>query len=137
MQIGDTHAGPRKAATTVAKLVFPQRRLSFLVAVAALVWWWRSWTAGGTRIEGAMNFDALFYWMPLVREAVRQWRSGVVPLWNPYQALGTPLLATLQVGALYPLNALYLCLQPSQAWFGTAVLHQVIGALGLFALCRL
>ncbi|MBI3782771.1 MAG: YfhO family protein [Deltaproteobacteria bacterium] len=115
---------------------FPVRGLTLVVVAIVAVWWWRVWTASGSRIDPAMNFDAPFYWMPLLQEAARQWRSGSVPLWNPYQALGTPLLATLQVGALYPLNVLYLWLAPSHAWLCTAMLHQALGSFGLFALCR-
>jgi hypothetical protein len=83
-----------------------------------------------------LNFDALMYWMPLVREAAAQWRSGSLPLWNPYQALGTPLLATLQAGFAYPLNALYLILDPGWAWVCTTVFHDAIAGVGMFVLCR-
>jgi hypothetical protein len=108
----------------------------WVIVACAVVWWWRVWHATGTRIEATLNFDALMYWMPLLRETAAQWRSGSVPLWNPYQALGTPLLATLQAGCAYPLNVLYLLLDPGWAWLWTAVLHDAIAGVGMFALCR-
>jgi len=108
----------------------------WVLVACAVVWWWRVWHATGTRIEATLNFDALMYWMPLLREAAAQWRSGSLPLWNPYQALGTPLLATLQAGCAYPLNALYLLVDPGWAWLWTAMLHDAIAGVGLFALCR-
>jgi hypothetical protein len=108
----------------------------WLLVACAVVWWWRVWHATGARIEATLNFDALMYWMPLLREAAAQWRSGSLPLWNPYQALGTPLLATLQAGCAYPFNALYLLLDPGWAWLWIAILHDTIAAVGLFALCR-
>lgn len=40
--------------------------------------------------------------------AAEQWKSGLVPLWNPYVLSGTPLLAEAEVGILQPLNALFL-----------------------------
>ncbi|MBU1037396.1 YfhO family protein [Patescibacteria group bacterium] len=48
-------------------------------------------------------FSQLFLWKHLAIEAFRnlQW-----PLWNPYSFTGTPLLATYQSSALYPLNIL-------------------------------
>lgn len=94
------------------------------------------WQATGTRIEAPLNVDALMYWTPLIREGATQWQDGGPPLWNPYQALGAPLLATLQAGCAYSLNALYLVLDPGGAWFCTTVLHDAIAGLGLFALCR-
>jgi hypothetical protein len=116
--------------------VSPLRAPLWLLAACAAVWWWRVWHTTGARIEGTLNFDALMYWMPLLREAAAQWRSGGPPLWNPYQALGTPLLATMQAGCAYPLNALYLLLDPGWAWLWTAMLHDAIAGGGLFALCR-
>jgi hypothetical protein len=105
-------------------------------AACFLFWWLRIREAGGDRVQLFANFDVLMYWLPLLREAAAQWRAGAVPLWNPYQALGTPLLATQQVAALYPFNALYLLLASGTAWWITALAHQWIAALGLYALCR-
>jgi hypothetical protein len=107
-----------------------------LLAVCAFVLWWRVWHAAGTQINAALNFDAFMYWMPLVREAAAQWLAGSPPLWNPYQALGTPLLATLQAGCAYPLNAPYLFLDPGWAWICVTVLHHGIAGLGFFIFCQ-
>jgi len=107
-----------------------------VLGAAWVVWWLRVACANGHAINTFLNFDALMYWLPLLREAAAQWRHGTVPLWNPYQALGTPLLATLQAGVLYPLNVLYLCLDPGHAWLVTVITHHVIAGLGLYALAR-
>ena len=48
--------------------------------------------------------------LPLAREATRQWLDGAMPLWNPHQFAGRPLLAMPLVGGLYPLNLPYLFL---------------------------
>jgi hypothetical protein len=104
-------------------------------AACALCWWLRVYAGAGDRVNLG-NIDALIYWVPLMREAAAQWRSGAVPLWNPYQAFGTPLLANLQAGAAYPLNALYLLLDIGPAWLGTVVVHQLIAAVGMYAWCR-
>ncbi|MEW5958613.1 MAG: YfhO family protein [Chloroflexota bacterium] len=39
--------------------------------------------------------------------AASEWLAGRVPLWDPYQHLGAPLLADTQVSALYPLSILF------------------------------
>src|SRR3990172_7137742 len=63
----------------------------------------------------------------LITDPVRQqypWRELAIslekkfelPLWNPYNLSGTPLLANMQSGALYPLNVLFFIFPFSLAW---------------------
>ncbi|HEU0177303.1 MAG TPA: hypothetical protein VFV58_23820, partial [Blastocatellia bacterium] len=42
-------------------------------------------------------------------------RDGHLPLWNPYIFAGTPLLASIYPGALYPPNFLFALFQPTTA----------------------
>lgn len=49
-------------------------------------------------------------------EAIRQWQEGKVPLWNPYNFSGAPLLANFQSAALYPFNFLFLIFSKESAW---------------------
>src|SRR5262245_1973004 len=42
-------------------------------------------------------------------------RDGYIPLWNPYIFAGTPLLASVYSGALYPPNWLFALLPPTTA----------------------
>lgn len=111
-------------------------RACWSLGLAAAVWWLYVWKAAGTQVVPYINGDALAYWVPLQREVARQWRSGMVPLWNPYQALGTPLLATQQIGALYPLSSAYLLLPFEAAWGVTTFVHQLIAAVGMYLFCR-
>src|SRR2546430_16255330 len=48
--------------------------------------------------------DDLLQNVPFRVAAAQIMRSGHLPLWNPYIFSGMPLLATAQVGILYPLN---------------------------------
>ncbi|MES1227644.1 MAG: hypothetical protein ABUL72_03180, partial [Armatimonadota bacterium] len=50
--------------------------------------------------DGALQF---YSWRDLVFEG---WHSGQMPLWNPYQFCGTPLLANSQSAPFYPLHIL-------------------------------
>lgn len=50
--------------------------------------------------DGALQFYA---WRDLVFSG---WRSGQIPLWNPYQFCGTPLLANSQSAPFYPFHIL-------------------------------
>ncbi len=45
--------------------------------------------------------------------AVKEFKAGHWPLWNPYNFSGTPLLANFQTGAFYPLNILFFLPNPS------------------------
>jgi hypothetical protein len=112
------------------------RAPAWLVGACVAFWWLRVWQTGGERLQVFANFDALMYWIPLLREAAAQWRTGGVPLWNPYQGLGAPLLATQQVAAGYPLNVLYVFLETGPAWLLTGLIHHCIAAIGMYAFCR-
>lgn len=59
--------------------------------------------------------DGLTYYLPVHALAARMWRQGVVPGWDPWSFGGSPLLATAQVGALYPPNLVHLLLSPAAA----------------------
>jgi hypothetical protein len=122
-------------ARTPNRALLPTVLAAGLLTGCALCWWARLFSAEGTRVD-LVNQDALVYWVPLLREVGRQWREGSIPLWNPYQAFGTPLLADPQAAALYPLQAPYLLLAAGPAWAVTVACHHVILLLGTWWLCR-
>lgn len=51
--------------------------------------------------DGVLQF---YPWRDLVFEA---WGKGQLPLWNPYQLCGTPLLANSQSAPFYPLHMIF------------------------------
>ena len=66
-----------------------------------------------------------------------EWLAGRVPLWNPFQHIGIPLLAEGQVGPLYPLGLLFLSpLPPSLELSLFVVLHFSLACVFTFALAR-
>jgi len=80
--------------------------------------------------------DNAYTMYPLRVEAARQWLEGHIPLWNPYERAGAPLLADAFSGALYPGNFPFL-LYPGEPRYRAlelvAVLHYVLAALLMFA----
>ena len=67
----------------------------------------------------------------------QEWLAGRVPLWNPYQHIGIPLLAEGQVGPLYPLGLIFLSpLAPSLELSLFVVLHFALAAAFTCALAR-
>ena len=50
------------------------------------------------------------------KESLEQMADGVLPLWNPYQMAGYPLLANVQSAPFYPLNIVFLLLPFLSGW---------------------
>jgi hypothetical protein len=70
-------------------------------------------------------------------EAIRQWREGAVPLWNPYNFSGAPLLANFQSAALYPFNSLFLIFTKETAWTLLVALQPFLALLFTYLYLRL
>jgi hypothetical protein len=79
----------------------------------------------------------------LITDPVRQqylWRELVIsaekrfdlPLWNPYNFTGTPLLANFQSGSFYFLNVLFLFLPFSTAWSLIIFLGPLLSGIFLY-----
>ncbi|MBX3119544.1 MAG: hypothetical protein KF784_10800 [Fimbriimonadaceae bacterium] len=82
--------------------------------------------------DGALQFYA---WRDLVFES---WRHGEVPVWNPYQLGGAPLMGNSQSGALYPPHILMGVLRvPTPLAMGLlAWFHLFWAGLGVYVLTR-
>lgn len=64
--------------------------------------------------------------------------AGQLPLWNPYNFAGTPLLANVQSAPLYPLNIFFLILPFSISWSVLVFLQPVLaGVFTYFYLRRI
>lgn len=70
-------------------------------------------------------------------EAIRQWQEGAVPLWNPYNFSGAPLLANFQSAALYPFNSLFLIFTKETAWTLLVALQPFLALLFTYLYLRL
>ena len=80
--------------------------------------------------------DGMLFNVPLRVAAANIFRSGQLPLWNPYIFSGMPLLAAAQGGLLFPLNWLYLFLSPGIATNVMTVSIYMIAALGAYLFAR-
>jgi hypothetical protein len=80
--------------------------------------------------------DFVAYYLPNAEYAGARFAKGELPLWNPHQSAGSPLLATLQVGALYPPNWLHAALPTQTAFLVLATFHVALAALLAGALAR-
>jgi len=80
--------------------------------------------------------DNLLINIPSKQLLVENVYKGIFPLWNPYIGGGMPYLADINLGTLYPFNALYFFLEPFYALNLLVVLHIVIATVGMYAFAR-
>jgi hypothetical protein len=83
-----------------------RRSTPVLLLVLCTLWVHAASLFGNARLTA--HHDNLDGAAPLRIEAARQWKSGHVPLWNPYKRAGMPLAADTTAAALYPGNAPFL-----------------------------
>jgi hypothetical protein len=94
------------------------------------------WIALGTqqtlppehRDRAKWSGDYHSYYLPNAEYAADRLARGELPLWNPQHAAGTPFLATLQTGVLYPPNWLHVLWPGTPAFVVLACLHLALAA---------
>ena len=59
-----------------------------------------------------------------------------LPLWNPYNFAGTPLLANFQSASLYPLNIVFLVLPFNYGWTFLIILQSLLGCIFMYLYLR-
>lgn len=76
---------------------------------------WADFIAG-VPVKNPLLADVPSLIYPVRIYAIELFKAGIVPLWNPLQFNGYPLMATFQAAALYPLNLIFLFFDPITAW---------------------
>jgi len=98
---------------------------------------WRSHVANPPPARwDALVWDGIAQYYPWRLFAAESIRDGVLPLWNPYQFCGTPLLANGQSAVLYPLNAVFWLLPVSAAFAWSAWLHLTLAGWFVYLFLR-
>ncbi len=103
--------------------------LGLLVLMA--VYWKGPLSAHTHHAANMVNGDAFQDDLPDYGYVWGRWRQGDMPLWNPHQLFGVPIVAVLQCGVFYPGNLLYLLLPVGTAYVLSTMLHMALG--GWFA----
>ena len=104
------------------------------VTVAALFWVYRI-VRPGSELD-LMITDLFLYYLPSYEILYGSLLSGRIPLWNPYQICGTPMLASLQAGFFYPGHLVYLFLPVETGFVVSCVLHLAGIAFSMWLLVR-
>ncbi len=109
------------------------------VGVAAAATFLVVWLAGGSLWEQVNSGDLHGMFLPWYEYVARAlWHEGRVPLWQPWQFCGTPVLGLGQTGSLYPpVLILFGILSPWAALQALYTLHTAILGTGMAALLRL
>lgn len=68
--------------------------------------------------------------------AISEMATGQLPLWNPYNLSGTPLLAGIQAAPFYPLNILFVFFSFQLAWSILVFLQPILMAVFMYAYLR-
>jgi hypothetical protein len=107
-----------------------------LALAAIAVWKLRIVDTATEPLQMLGNADFYMQIHPMSHRAAAWWRSGIVPLWNPYQYAGQPFLAAAIYGVLYPPNAWYLVLPTAWAIEAVLVTHLIAAGVFTYAYAR-
>jgi len=80
--------------------------------------------------------DAVLNFYPWKLFSVRALETGTLPLWNPYQMSGTPLVGNSQAGLFYPFNLLFMLVPPLKAYALFIAIHLLLAGLFMYAFLR-
>src|SRR3989338_2737474 len=86
----------------------------------------------GIPFKNFLITDPVRQQIPWRKIAIDQWKEGKIPLWNPYNFSGTPILANIQTAALYPLNILFLIFPFIDAWTTLIMLQPLLAGLFMY-----
>lgn len=75
----------------------------------------------------------MYPWKHLV---ISLWKSGQIPLWNPYNFSGNPFLANFQSAVFHPLNFLFFILPEIHAWSLMILFQPLLAGIFTYLFCR-
>lgn len=75
----------------------------------------------------------LYPWKTLTITIIKE---GKLPLWNPYNFSGTPLLANFQTAAFYPFKIFYFLFSQIDAWTILVILQPILATLFTYFYAR-
>lgn len=80
--------------------------------------------------------DVFRQFYPFKTLAIDILKTFQLPLWNPYNGAGMPLLATINIGLLDPFNVLFFFLSYSTAWTVYIIFQCIFISYSVFLYCK-
>ncbi len=109
--------------------------LAIIALIGALLWWFFAPALGGR--SSFVFRDAAHFFYPLFQWIRDEWFAGRVPLWNPHENLGVPLVGEATSSVFYPGKLLFLLpLDYTLLYNLYIVAHVVIAGVATFWLAR-
>lgn len=108
-----------------------------IIALLTILFFFPLWGRGVWLPHG--GGDAVSFLYPMYRFIATTLHAGEIPLWNPHQYAGYPLIADNQAGIFYPFNLILFLLNPD---FGYGWLEFLVGwhifwaGLGMYVCIR-
>ncbi len=90
----------------------------------------------GSYPNKAQYFDVLRQLYPWKTLSVQTLKEGNLPLWNPYNFSGSPLMSNFQSAIFYPLNVFYFFLPQITAWSILVFLQPMLACLFMYFYAR-
>lgn len=87
-------------------------------------------------VHNMMLTDVVNYIYPVKAFVAETVRQGVLPLWNPYEFTGYPLIYNTQAGLFYPLSVFYYLLPPVTAVDLVILIQLILGLWFMFLYLR-
>lgn len=91
--------------------------------------------AGQILLKNPYMQDAILQYYPWHHFVFESFKNGILPLWNPYQMMGMPLMAGLKSMTFYPLNIFFIWGE-IEKWHASIFLQVFLSMIFAYALCR-
>lgn len=102
-----------------------------------LVTFFAPWSASyGMPVKNNAMPDVITQIYPWKRVTIQSWRSGEIPLWNPYSFAGTVHAGNYQSAVFSPVNLLFFILPEIRAWSLMIVLQPLLAGWFMYVFLR-
>lgn len=98
-----------------------------------LVTFFAPWNASyGMPVKNNAMPDTISQIYPWKKQSIDTWKSGHIPLWNPYSFSGTPQAANYQSAVFSPMNLLFFILPFVDAWSILILFQPLLAGFGMY-----
>lgn len=91
---------------------------------------------GFIRPSNPLLSDQVLQFYPWMKYSVSLIKEGILPLWNPYSASGTPFIANYQSAFFYPFNLIFYLVPIKYAFGIAAIVKLFIAGFSTYLLAR-